>query len=67
MELVVCRTIIDSFTIFLFTETDLLSKIDELSEEKNLQSQKISQLEQVIQSSSMLLLLFDTYFKCLNI
>lgn len=39
----------------MFVETDLKTKIEKLSEEKNMQSQKISQLEQTVQKSSKLL------------
>ena len=41
--------------LFLNIETELMSEIEKISEEKHLQSQKISQLEQNIQKSSILL------------
>jgi len=40
---------------FLNTETELMSEIEKISEEKHLLLQKISQLEQNIQKSSILL------------
>lgn len=40
------------FFLYICTETELMSEIEKISEEKHLLLQKISQLEQNIQKSS---------------